>query len=158
MSKSEMTLMLEEHLFKMCEKSKNLFGINEVSYIKDGSLEICDFVTLQRGGFNACIRCYEIKISKSDFLSKNANSFWGDYNYYCMPDELYEELKEMIPKEIGVIGRYGVVLKRATGLDLYEDERAKIVLAVFYRLFSVTRGNSPSVLEHVKLMFGGKNE
>ena len=51
--------------------------------------------------------CYEIKISKSDFHSKAIKSFVGDYNYYLMPDELYEQIKDEIPKEIGVYSYNG---------------------------------------------------
>ena len=40
--------------------------------------------------------CYEIKISKSDFHSRAIKSFVGEYNYYLMPDELYEQVKNEI--------------------------------------------------------------
>jgi hypothetical protein len=46
-------------------------------------------------------RFYELKISKSDFHSKNANTFLGHYNYYVMPLELYEQVKNEIPDGIG---------------------------------------------------------
>lgn len=54
--------------------------------------------------------CYEIKISKSDFHSKAIKSFVGHYNYYLMPKELYEQVKEEIPKEIGVYSYDGKML------------------------------------------------
>lgn len=60
--------------------------------------------------------CYEIKISKTDFHSKAIKSFVGDYNYYLMPDELYEQIKNEIPKEIGVYsynGKYLYLKKKA---------------------------------------------
>ena len=43
--------------------------------------------------------CYEIKISKSDFHSRAIKSFVGEYNYYLMPDELYEQVKKELDKE-----------------------------------------------------------
>lgn len=46
-------------------------------------------------------RCYELKISKSDFHSKAAKTFVGNYNYYVITSELYEQVKNEIPKEIG---------------------------------------------------------
>lgn len=46
-------------------------------------------------------RCYEIKTSKADFYSKHKWTFIGDYNYFVMPAELYEIVKDDIPKEIG---------------------------------------------------------
>jgi hypothetical protein len=47
-------------------------------------------------------RCYEVKVSKSDFHSKAHNTFLGHFNYYVMPEELYEQVKAEIPANIGV--------------------------------------------------------
>lgn len=47
-------------------------------------------------------RFYEIKITKSDFHSKNKNSFYGHYNYYIMPNYVYEEVMKDIPNHVGV--------------------------------------------------------
>lgn len=49
------------------------------------------------------ITCYEIKISKSDFKSQHGHNFVGNCNYYVMPKELYPEVKDLIPEDIGVI-------------------------------------------------------
>ena len=49
------------------------------------------------------ITCYEIKVTKADFHSKNGHNFVGNANYYVMPKALYEEIKNEIPDEIGVI-------------------------------------------------------
>lgn len=46
-------------------------------------------------------RCYEIKISKQDFLSSHKWTFVGDYNYFVVPEILYDSIKEYIPKGIG---------------------------------------------------------
>lgn len=54
--------------------------------------------------------CYEIKISKSDFHSNAIKSFVGNYNYYLMPEDLYEQVKKEIPKEIGVYTYNGRIL------------------------------------------------
>lgn len=47
--------------------------------------------------------CYEIKQSKQDFHSKNALTFIGNKNYFVMPYKLYQEVKNEIPSEIGVL-------------------------------------------------------
>lgn len=47
--------------------------------------------------------CYEIKSSKEDFQSKNGHNFLGDYNYYVMPENVYEQVKEKVPYGIGVL-------------------------------------------------------
>lgn len=46
-------------------------------------------------------RFYEIKISKSDFYSKCKHTFLGHYNYFVMPLELYDQVKQDIPDHIG---------------------------------------------------------
>lgn len=46
--------------------------------------------------------CYEVKSSIEDFYSKNGHNFIGDYNYYVMPEEVYESVKNEIPYNVGV--------------------------------------------------------
>lgn len=46
--------------------------------------------------------CYEVKSSVEDFYSKNGHNFLGDYNYYVMPEEVYEKVENEIPYGIGV--------------------------------------------------------
>ena len=99
--KSELTKQLEKDIWKFtgCSKGIGTFGCFEVTIGWSGK-ERVDFMTYStKGDF----RCYEIKISKSDFYSKAFNTFVGDFNYYVMPDELYEIVKKDIPAHIGVI-------------------------------------------------------
>lgn len=49
------------------------------------------------------VRCYEIKVTKSDFYSKANNSFVGHFNYYIMPMELYEKVQSDVPDHVGVM-------------------------------------------------------
>ena len=58
-------------------------------------------------------RCYEIKISVSDFHSENGHNFIGNYNYYIMPSAVYEKVKDEIPKEIGVYSDFFDLIKKA---------------------------------------------
>ena len=46
--------------------------------------------------------CYEVKSSVEDFHSKNGHNFIGDFNYYVMPEEVYEKVKNEIPYFVGV--------------------------------------------------------
>lgn len=48
-------------------------------------------------------RFYELKVSKSDFKSDAAHTFRGHFNYYVMPDSLYDQVHQYIPQGIGVI-------------------------------------------------------
>lgn len=54
-------------------------------------------------------RCYEIKTSKADFYSPHKWTFVGDYNYFVVPLELYEIIKEDIPAGIGCYVYTGTV-------------------------------------------------
>ena len=53
---------------------------------------------LEKGDFY----CYEVKSSKEDFHSPNGHNFIGDYNYYVMPFDVYEDVKSEIPYRVGV--------------------------------------------------------
>ena len=46
---------------------------------------------------------YEIKSSVEDFHSKNGHNMIGDYNYYVMPEEVFEKVKTEIPYAVGVL-------------------------------------------------------
>ncbi len=37
-----------------------------------------------------------------DFYSKNGHNFIGDFNYYVMPEEVYEAVSKEIPYYVGV--------------------------------------------------------
>lgn len=47
--------------------------------------------------------CYEIKSSIEDFKSKCGHNFYGDFNYYVMPEDVYTQVKDLIPYKIGVM-------------------------------------------------------
>ena len=133
MSKSELTFDIEMKALKQFSKF-GVFLCPEVSFerpwIKDkpancsinefnfdpkytqveGKLIKTEIVDLLESNSRKGWICYEIKISKSDFHSKAIKSFVGHYNYYLMPNDLYEQVKEEIPKEIGVYSYDGKML------------------------------------------------
>ena len=47
-------------------------------------------------------KCFEIKISYSDFKSSASKTFIGNYNYYIVPDTLYDKIKDEVPNNIGI--------------------------------------------------------
>lgn len=65
--------------------------------------------------------CFEIKSSVEDFRSKNGHNFLGDYNYYVMPEEVYEQVKSEIPYGVGVY----VPDRLHHGKDWYDLKSAK---------------------------------
>lgn len=53
---------------------------------------------IEKGDFS----CYEVKSSVEDFHSKNGHNFIGDYNYYVMPKDVYQKVKDEIPAGVGI--------------------------------------------------------
>lgn len=54
--------------------------------------------------------CYEVKSSIEDFHSKNGHNMIGDFNYYIMPEDVFNVVKDEIPYNIGVFvpGNYDI--------------------------------------------------
>ena len=52
--------------------------------------------------------CYEVKSSIEDFHSKNGHNFIGDYNYYVMPEDVFEKVRNEIPYYVGVFVPDGI--------------------------------------------------
>lgn len=95
--KTEETLRMEKSIRRATRKM-GVFGCFEVT-IGFGGKERVDYMTYDTNGI---FKCYEIKVTKTDFRSEAAKSFVGHYNYYVLTRELYEEVKEEIPAWIGV--------------------------------------------------------
>lgn len=69
--------------------------------------------------------CYEVKSSVEDFHSKNGHNFLGDYNYYVMPEEVYERVKNEIPYYVGVFVPTDKSLKFLTPLESVKKAKRK---------------------------------
>lgn len=95
--KTERTKRLEELLANHFN-NRNEFYVFECTIGWYGN-EIVDCIMYN---CNRETYCYEIKQSKQDFHSKNKLTFIGNKNYFVMPYELYEQVKNEIPTEIGV--------------------------------------------------------
>lgn len=87
--------------------------------------EICDFMQYDQS--KDIFRCYEIKVSKKDFYSKCKKTFVGNYNYYAMPKELYEEVKQDIPDYVGVVDKLGFCLKKPKKVELKVDKEKLLI-------------------------------
>ncbi|MBS7020385.1 MAG: hypothetical protein KH135_00730, partial [Firmicutes bacterium] len=91
-------------------------------------IEICDFMQYDQS--KDIFRCYEIKVTKQDFYSKAKKTFVGNYNYYAMPKELYEEVKQDIPDYVGVVDTYCNCLKRPKKVELKVDKEKLLISMV----------------------------
>lgn len=95
--KTKKTLKLEKQIYNATKKM-GVFGCFEVTIGFFGR-ERVDYMTYDTKGI---FRCYEIKVSKSDFHSNAKLSFVGHYNYYVLTRKLYEEVKDEIPDWVGI--------------------------------------------------------
>lgn len=105
MSKTKETLEFEERLRKYARPQGYPYGTYEVTlggleWAKRTKYERVDYLTVDRKGI---WKAYEIKVSKADFYSSAAKSFIGNYNYYVMPERLYNEVSKDIPSNVGVL-------------------------------------------------------
>lgn len=119
--KTPETIAIEKAIAKETSKM-GVFGCREVTIGWYGKQRV-DYMTYETKGV---WRCFEIKVSKSDFRSKAHNTFIGHFNYYVMPHSLYVELKAEIPDHIGVYAFFGQgvsLVRRAKRQELGEDEQ-----------------------------------
>lgn len=121
MAKTDLTLQLEKSIQEETFKNMGVFGCLEVTIGWYGKGRV-DFMTMDS---KEIFRCYELKVSKSDFHSEHGHNFVGNYNYYVIPIELYDEIKDEVPREIGVYiwnGKYLNLVKRPKRQELKTDK------------------------------------
>ncbi|MHC5227031.1 hypothetical protein ACYSNW_01995 [Enterococcus sp. LJL99] len=99
--KTALTLEIEESLYYYCRENGDIV-VEEVTMPEDqGIVDTLSCRLLPTNQFEW--RCYEVKVSKADFRSTAKLSFIGHYNYFVLPEALFEKVKEDIPKSIGVM-------------------------------------------------------
>lgn len=81
------------------------------------------------------ITAYEVKITLSDFKSKNGhniddiNSPIANENYYCVPKELSTKIEKLVPDHVGILVYDGNGLrKKKAAAWLQVDDNTKILL------------------------------
>jgi hypothetical protein len=76
--------------------------------------------------------CFEVKITASDFNSKNGHNFSGNKNYYAVPFEIYESIKDDVPPGIGIIAYYQdsghMIVKRESEMRQIAPEELNYLL------------------------------
>jgi len=96
-----MTIDIEEALYQYSMEQGEVV-VEEVSIPDDwGRVDTLACRYKRNGEYEW--RCYEVKVSISDFRSTAKISFIGDYNYYVMPQILYEKVYDQIPSYVGVM-------------------------------------------------------
>ena len=105
MAKTMITKNIETALNDMC-RSKRLYGCEEVTigFQNNGhGNEIVDFLTMDSKGI---LKCYEIKVSLPDLKSKAKKSWYGNYNYLVITEDLFHKVPDWsiyIPDHIGIM-------------------------------------------------------
>ncbi|MBO0440776.1 hypothetical protein [Candidatus Enterococcus ikei] len=99
--KTSLTIQMEEVLYYYCRENGDIV-VEEVTMPETQG--IVDTLSCRLTADNQFEwRCYELKVSKADFRSKAKLSFIGNYNYFVLPQALFEKVKEEIPSHIGVM-------------------------------------------------------
>lgn len=125
MAKTAETKKIENYLWKFSQKM-NTYRCFEVSMgisVYNQPRERVDFLTYSSDGI---VRCYEIKVSLSDFKSTAKKTFFGDYNYFVFTKELYEKLKGTVELRDYLYMGVGVVVE---GTGVVIKPKHKVITA-----------------------------
>lgn len=141
--------VLYGNLFGTNPKLAKEYGTEEVpiGFARGGrinnKIEIVDFLSydMKKDWF----RCYEIKVSMSDFKSKAAKSWQGNYNYLVLSEELYHQRpldwwKNNVPKYVGIMvvntaSRFHFVAKRPVFQQITEERKDVLKKSLLRTLF-----------------------
>lgn len=120
------------HVFRLNSNSERLCK-REFTDWKQASFvecsENCPYCcNIEKINYKPLITCFEIKVTKDDFGSSHGHNFVGHLNYYVMPNTLYNQVKQAISPDVGVITYNGnslrqvkqSVYKELTDAELFE--------------------------------------
>ena len=95
----------------------------------------CMYIHREAPVTDMCITAFEIKITKSDFLSKNGHNIdhlgspIGNENYYCVPKKLVSDIEQYVPEHCGILVWTGNGLREyRKALWLYVPDNIKVKL------------------------------
>lgn len=147
-AKTDVTLKLEKAIHGFTNK-QGVFGCFEVTIGWFGK-ERVDYITYDTKGI---WRCYEVKVTKSDFYSPAKKTFIGHYNYFVMPLDLYEQVKQDIPSNIGVIAEGSYSVKKAKRQELGVEERTlkdSLIRSLSREVEKLYKSEDPDYLNRLK--------
>lgn len=145
-SKTQLTTELERGIWSATNK-QGVFGCFEVTIGWFGE-ERVDYITYDTKGI---WRCYEVKVSKSDFYSKAKKTFVGHFNYFVMPKELYEEVKDDVPKHVGVYAG-NKCIKKAKKQELLVNEQIlkdSLIRSLAREVSKQYKSENPNVIDYM---------
>mgnify|MGYP004702697005 CR=1 FL=1 len=147
MAKTDKTLELEREIWQATHK-QGVFCCYEVTIGWFGD-ERVDYLTYDTKGI---WRCYEIKVSVSDFHSKAKNTFIGHFNYYVIPRELYEKVRDEIPSHVGVYVGGGCVKKAKRQVPKVDEQTLKdsLIRSLYREVVKVIRSDNPLIVARLE--------
>ncbi len=83
------------------------------------------------------ITAFEVKITKSDFRSKNGHNIddprrpIANENYYCMPKDLVPEVAHLIPEHVGILAYHNGRLRKCRPA-VYQDVPDDVKILLLY--------------------------
>jgi len=95
MGKTDLTKRIEYEVFNYFHVKRSIRCALEVQ-VHGGRVDIMAMK-------DDTVYCIEIKVSLSDFKSKNGHNFVGHLNYYAVPFELVDKIVDLVPKNIGIL-------------------------------------------------------
>ena len=110
--------------------------------------ERVDLLTYETNGI---WRAYEIKRNKEDFYSGCAWSWIGHYNYFIMPKELYNDVKDDIPEGIGVWCVYDYGKRKGMACERKPKKR-ELLCSHEDMLFSIMQSLSREYKKYRKML------
>ena len=114
MAKTRLTEIIEAEVFNLFYLKYGYRGAFEVSVYRNKKLNRVDYVGYDKKNNTVFI---EIKQSLQDFRSKSGHTFYGNKNYYAMPEKLWQRVKDDIPAGVGVYVLR--VLNKPTDFNVY---------------------------------------
>ena len=150
--KTELTLAIERYLAEQC-REKRIYGCEEVTigfYRGGHGNEAVDFCVMDSTG---TIRCYEIKVTVADLKSHAAKSFYGNYNYLIISEQIEQKIDDFspfIPDDVGIKVYDGtglVTVRNAAKRTLSaEDElmmKESMIRSMYYKMAKYADAVSP---------------
>lgn len=157
MAKTKETLQLEDALRQRSRKKRE-YGCEEVTigftYENKGN-EIVDFMSMDA---HEVFRCYEIKISLSDLKSNNALSWYGDYNYLVISEDLWMrdiDFDNYIPPYAGILVSDDLQTMRNAKKKAVSDTDRKmlkdsLLRSLYWRMVQYQDAGSDEILKQLQ--------
>lgn len=133
--KTKETIELENALYAQSNQKRE-YGCTEVTIgFKHQGLgnEIVDYISMDSKNV---FRCYEIKVTLSDLKTDNKKSFYGQYNYLVVSEDLYQRhpvWDNYIPPYVGILVGTSLTVRRQAKQKQITDDTIQMLTSSLLR-------------------------